>query len=108
MKSGLQRTRCGLAESADRGVAHRLPHLPQRVDFFGYRAQRPTLHQTLKRLLLTNRAHAAGNTLAAGFMAKKGGNAEKDLRKIDSIVERHDDAGPERGANRARALEGER
>ena len=79
-----------------------MPHLPQRVDFFGYRAQRPTLHQTLKRLLLTNRAHAAGNTLAAGFMAKEGGDAEKDPRKVDGVVKQHDDAGAKCGANRAR------
>src|SRR5438105_14371446 len=108
MKSGLQRTRCGLAETADRGIAHRLAHLPQCADFACYRAKRPALDQRSERLLLANGAHAAGNTLAAGFMSKKGCDTEKDLRKIDRIVKRHDDPGPQRSANRARAFEGER
>src|SRR5712664_1839761 len=100
MQSGFEGARCGLAKTANRGVAHRLPHLSQGVDLFGYRTERTALDQTVERLLLTNSADPAGNTLAASFMTEEGGDPEKNPLQADSVVKQHDDPGAERRADR--------
>ncbi len=64
--------------------------------------------QPLQRFLLAHHADAAGNALAAGFMAEETGDAQQDAAQIHRVVKQHDHAGTKRGADGARAFKGER
>ena len=49
--------------------------------------------QALERFLLAHDADAARNALTAGFVAKKTGDAQQDVAKINCVIKQHDDAG---------------
>src|SRR5450432_594315 len=108
IQRGFERARSGLPEPADRSVPHGLPHLAQHPDFFRDGTERPVTNKPLQRFLLANHAAAAGNALAAAFLAEERGDSEKDLLQIDAVIERHDDAGAERRSDGARAFECQR
>src|SRR5947209_11023106 len=50
IQGGFNRARGGLAQAADGGVAHGLPHLPQRRQLGGRGTQRPIGNQSVQRL----------------------------------------------------------
>jgi len=71
MEGGFEGAGCGLTQTANGRVAHRLSHLAEGDDFFGYGTQRPALYQALNRLLLANYPDAARNTLTASLSTKE-------------------------------------
>ena len=77
-------------------------------DFLRGRAERRGVHQSLQRFLLAHHADAARNALAAGFMAEETRDAQQNLAQIDRVIEQHDHAGTQRGADGARAFKSER
>src|SRR5258708_35324189 len=62
--------------------------------------------QSLQCFLLSHYADAAWDTLSAGFVAEKFGDAEQDLFQVDTVIKKHDHAGAESSADRARVFEG--
>src|SRR5690606_6299553 len=69
---------------------------------------RAVADEPVQSLLLAYRADAARHALAAGLVAEEARDAEQRVAQVRALVEHHDDAGPERHAGRARALERER
>jgi len=54
---------------------------------------------------LSSNPDAAWHALPAGFFAEEFRDAQQNLFQIRCVVKKHDDAGTERSADRARALE---
>src|ERR1700719_4537432 len=59
----------------------------------------------MKRLVLTNDADPARNTLTAGLVTEESRDSQKDLLEVNAVVKQHDDAGAERRTHRAGSLE---
>ncbi len=88
-----------LAEAADRGLAHCGGEIVNKFQVrgelrFAYAALRPT-SENLDHFL---RAHAARNTLAAGFVAIKFHGVQGHVQHAGGVVANHDGAGAEHGA----------
>src|SRR5262249_59656118 len=85
-----------LSEPADRCVLHRQADLVEERHFLWYAAERPSAGDSIKRLLLTNGSHAAGDTLTARLVAEERRDAKEDLLHVHRVVERDDDARSQR------------
>ena len=86
LQGRFQRAGGGLAQTADRGIAHGLRYLTQHGYFLRCRAQRPGVDQPQQRLLLPHHADAARNALATRFMAEETGNAHENQAQINRVV----------------------
>src|SRR5260370_11261510 len=103
----LDRARGGLTQAAYGRVAHRLRDVAQQHDV-GLPIAVALAQHPLEDLLLSLRAHAARHALSARFVAEEPRDAQQDWLHVCRVVEHDDGAGPERRADRTRALEAER
>src|SRR5262249_34544589 len=87
----------GLAEAADGGVAHRLGHVVDEEDFVGDGAEGAAGYEAVEGFFLTDGADAAGDALATGLVAEKGGDAVDGVCHVGGLVEDNDHAGAEGG-----------
>src|SRR5258707_14166330 len=62
--------------------------------------------QSPQCFLLSHYADAAWDTLSAGFVAEKFGDAEQNLFHVDTVIKKHAHAGAESSADSARVFEG--
>src|SRR5262245_3200111 len=97
-----------LAEPADRRVAHALPDLADQRQLVVHRPARRPRPQPGERFLLANGADAAGHALSARLVTEERGDAHQRSRKVDRLVEGHDDPGAERRARGTGTLDRER
>src|ERR1035437_3686651 len=108
MERGFENTGGGLTQPANGGVAHRLSHFLEHADLLGDGGERPAVNYSFKRLLLTDRADTARDALAAALVAKKLRDAQENALQVDTVVERHHNAGAKRRADGPHALKGQR
>ncbi len=87
----------GLAEAADRRVAHASPDLVEERELT---ASVAALRQPHERLLLAHGADPARHALPAALVAEEARDAHEQRTEVDGVVEREDDARAERRADR--------
>src|SRR3954452_19919797 len=90
---GLDCARCRLAETADRGVTHALPHLGDHRQLALRTADRVAGDKARERLLLTHRPDATGNALAARLVTEERGDPHQQPWHVDGLVEHEHDTG---------------
>ena len=84
---GLDRRRSGLAEAADRRVAHRLAELGEQLQIAPASSRSrpaPPCLQPLEQLVLPHRADAARHALAARLVSQELGDAQQRVAQIDA------------------------
>ena len=87
---GFDRGVGGLAESADRGVFHGEADLVEESDLLGYAAEGLSAGDSVQCFLLPDGPDAAGDALAARFVAEEGRDAKEDVRHVGAVVEYDD------------------
>src|SRR6202521_2548665 len=103
-KPGHDRVRGGLAQPADRGVAHRLRDVAEQRDVRVLAVGQ----QPVEDLLLPDGPDTARHALAARLVSEEARDAEEDLLQVGGVVEHDDGAGTERGPYRPRPFEAQR
>src|SRR5207237_920023 len=103
-QAGGDRVGGGLAQAADRRIAHRLGDVAEK-HHVGTAIPVRRLQHALEDLLLALGADAAGHALPAGLVAKEPRDPKEDLPHVRGVVEDHDGAGAQRRPDRPGAVE---
>src|SRR5205807_8167354 len=88
----LDRARGGLAQAADRRVAHRLRDVGEQGYVVGAMRRLALDEQPMQDLLLALRAHATRHALAARLVPEEPGDAQQDRLDVGGVVENDDRA----------------
>src|SRR6266496_2772774 len=83
----LDRRRGGLAQAADRRVAHRLPDLPEQLDLVAGPSHWPVGGEPGQELLLPDGADPAGHALATRLVAEEGSDPAECADHVRRLVE---------------------
>src|SRR5205807_7233080 len=105
-ESALDGDRRGLAEPANRSVAHHLGHVAEPHQLILAAAERPPREKASERFFLAHGAHPARHALAAGLLSEEARDPKHDLTQVEALVEDDDRARPEAQPGGARRFKG--